>query len=805
MLRNYLTVALRNFARHKIYSFINLGGLTVAVACCLLLGLYVRHELSFDRFNTRADRLYRVWTEEEYKGDRFKNISTPYVLGPTMRETFAEVEGLARIQVSNVNVRKGADIFSEPVHLADPDLFRMFDFPLVQSVSGDPLKELYSVVVTEDMARKYFGDANPLGKRLSMQLDSAMQDFTVTAVARNVPSASSIRFGLVVPMAHIKDLRSDRALKSWFNVEPETFVMLKEGSSAEALSTKFPAMLRAALGDKYKGDNYIVNLQRLTDVHLDVELAGGYEPVGNPRYLYILSAISVFLLLIACINFMTLSLGRSVSRAQEVGVRKALGAYRGQLMYQFWSEALLMTVLAVGLGLVLAIALLPGFNNLAGQTLRFRLDGTTALLLAGLVLIIGLVAGSYPALVLSGFRPVEVLKGKLSLKGDVSWFRRALVVVQFGLSVMLIGSTIILNQQLSYLQGKSLGYQKEQTIVVPVGLRGNEGRQLIERFRNAAAGHKEIVSVAASAFPFASGDWGKVGFTDDNQVYRDVRFNVVDPYFLSSYGIRLKAGRNFDPKNSADNFGGIIVNEAFVKFMGLKDPLNQRIAQRLHDHRIIGITEDFHFASLHSKVEPLLLVVRPDSLFEKVENLVISSSFSPDLSVKVAAGSMADRTALLERIWKQVAPGEPFSFTFLDEALQRQYRAEQRLGQIVTLASALSILIACLGLFGLATLAVARRTKEIGVRKVLGASVSSIVLLLANDFLKLVGIAIVLASPLAWYAMREWLQDFEYRIAIQWWVFFLAGLAAVLVAFLTVSFQSVRAARVNPVKSLKME
>ncbi|WP_266368345.1 ABC transporter permease [Tellurirhabdus rosea] len=805
MFRNYLTVALRNFARHKIYSIINLGGLTIAVACCLLLGLFVRHELSFDRFNTKADRLYRAWTEEEYKGDRFRNVTTPFVLGPTLKETFPEVEAMARVRVSELKVRKGAEVFNENVHMVEPDLFRMFDFPLLNSVADNPLRELYSVVLTEEVARKYFGAQNPVGKTLTMQLDSVMQDFTVTAVARNLPTASSVRFGMAVSMEHIKDLRSDRTLKSWFMVEPETYVLLREGSAPDPLAAKFPAMLKTALGDKYKGDNYAVHLQPLTDIHLNPELAGGFEPVSNPMYVYILSALSVFLLLIACINFMTLSLGRSVSRAQEVGVRKAMGALRSQLMNQFWSEALLMTAAAVLLGLGLAVVLLPWFGTLANQQLTFQLDGTTIGLLAGLVLVIGLVAGSYPALVLSGFRPVEVLKGRISVKGDGSLFRRGLVVVQFCLSVMLIGSTIVLNQQLNYLQSKSLGYQKEQTIVVPVGQSGEEGRQLVERFRNEAAGHKEILSVAASAFPFASGEWGEVGFTDDNKVYRNARFNIVDPYFLPAYGIKLKAGRNFDPKNTADHFGGIIVNEAFLKTFGLKDPLNQRVSQRWHNHRIIGVTEDFHYASLHSKVEPLLLMVRPDSVYEHIENLMFMSSPSPDLSIRVAAGSLADRTALLGRLWKRVAPNEPFSYTFLDEDLQRQYRAEQRLGRIVTIASGLSILIACLGLFGLATLAVARRTKEIGVRKVLGASVPSLVLLLAKDFLKLVGVAIVIASPLAWYAMNRWLQDFEYRVAIQWWVFALAGVVAVLVAFLTVSFQSVKAAFMNPVTSLRAE
>lgn len=805
MLRNYLKIAFRNFTRHKIYSAINLGGLTIAVMGCLLIGLFVRHEWSFDRFHSKADRLHRAWTQEDYKGEQFTNVSTPYVLGPTLKETFPEVEAMTRVRTGEFKVRKGSEVFNERIHMVDTDFFAMFDFPLINTQSASPLQELYSVVLTEDLARKYFGAENPVGKTLNMQLDSVMQAFTVKAVAKNVPTNSSIRFGMAIPMAHIKGLISDRGLKSWFMVDPETYVLLRETASADKLAVKYPSMLRTALGDKYKGNNYIVNLQPIADIHLDKTLTAGIEPVSDPAYSYILSGIALFLLVIAGINFMTLSLGRSVSRAQEVGVRKAMGALRGQLMNQFWSEALLMTVLAVVLGLALAIVLTPLFGQLANQELHFLFDGTTALILLALIVVVGLVAGSYPALVLSGFRPVEVLKGKLSLKGDVSFFRRALVVVQFSLSVILIGGTFVLNQQLNYLQNKSLGYQKEQTAIIPVGLGGPEGRALTERFRNAVAGQKDVLGVASSAFPFAGGGWGDMGFSDDQKVYRECKFNTVDPYFLPTYGIKLVAGRNFDPKNSADDFGSIIVNQAFVKKFGWTNPINERLPGKFPAHRVIGVTEDFHYASLHDKVEPLILMIRSDSIFKGIENLMYQSSPSPDLSVRLSAGNTVEKVAMLETTWKRIAPNEPFRFTFLDADLQRQYEAEQRLGRIVTIASVLSILIACLGLFGLATLAVVRRTKEIGVRKVLGASTWSVIGLLSKDFLKLVAVAIVVASPIAWYATDKWLNGFQYRIGMPWWAFILAGVLALLVAFLTVSFQSMKAALMNPVTSLKTE
>jgi putative ABC transport system permease protein len=807
MLRSYLKIALRNFSKYKVYSAINLGGLTLAITCCLLLGTYVRHEWSYDGFHSKANRLYRPWVQEKDNGHVITNTVTPLVLGPTLAATYPDIEAMCRVTVSAQSIKKGDELLSERVHWVDRDFFRLFDFAFVYSNGNSPLQNLNSVVLTETTSRKYFGDQNPVGKALFLQTDDEMRPYTVTAVVKDPPSQSSIRFGFLLPIENMLTRISDGAKRSWYNVNPETYVLLREGVDPAALSALFPIMLKTALGNNYQGDNYTVTLQPIRDIHLNNELPAGIEAVGNPAYVYILFGVALFILLIACINFVTLSLGRSVSRAQEVGVRKALGAVRGQLMKQFWSEALLMTFLAVVLGVVAAVALIPAFNQLASQELSFGFDLVTALGLLALIAVIGLVAGSYPALVLSGFRPVEVLKGKVSVTGDASWFRRALVVVQFSLSVFLIAGTIVLNQQLSFLQNSSLGFQHDQTVVIPVEASGPEARQIVERYRNALAASKEVQSVTASSFPFGGNgiSWGEIGFTDTKRTYREFQFNVVDASFIPAYGIRLTAGRNFDPANSADRFGGIIVNQAFVKYFGMKDPLNERLPGRFHDHRIVGITEDFHYTSLHSKVQPLALVMQPDSLIRYSENIGFPSSPAPDIAVRLAPGRVAEQVAQLEATWKSVAADEPFGFTFLDDNLQRQYEAEQRLSRIVSVASLVSIFIACLGLFGLALLSVARRTKEIGIRKVLGASVASITTLLSRDFLVLVLLAILIASPLAWYALDSWLQDFAYRITLYWWVFALAGVAAVLVAFATVGYQTIRAALMNPVKSLRSE
>ena len=812
MFSNYLKVALRNFFKHRTYSAINLGGLGIAVTVCILIGLFVRQEWTFDQFHAQADRIYRPWLHEKYESEDFISLETPHPLGPMLRATYPEVEAATHYMAISSTARKGAEVFTERMHLVDPDFLRMFSFPLVQTTSPNPLQEPGSVVLTEEMTRKYFGTENPLGKRLDIRLDNdtLTLPFTVTAVARDWPQNSSFQFGFLLPYENVRRIRSPRTLTAaWHNIEPDTYVLLREGADAGKLEAKFPGMVRTALGEKYKPGEYTVHLQALTGIHLRrgvPETAGEGEVAGgDARYSYILATIAGFILTIACINFVTLSIGRSAGRAREVGVRKTMGAGRLQLLNQFWGEAILLTLMAVGAGVAVATLLLPAFNRLIEARLTFTLEPFTVLFLLGVVAVIGLVAGSYPALVLSDFRPVEVLKGKLDVKGDTSLFRRGLVVVQFGLSVFLIVGTLVMNQQLDYIRNKALGYHTGQTLVVEVPRGGDAGRQMVERFRNALQNRKEVESVSAAAFPFAAGNWGEGGYTDQKEVYREFRFNVVDEHFLPAYGIELVAGRNFDARNSADRFGGYLVNEAFVKSLGWKNPLDERIPGKFPDHRIIGVVKDFHYESLHGQVQPLLLSMRADSLFKGLENVGINSSTRPDISVRLAAGDLPGRVALLESAWKAAVPDEPFVYSFLDENVQNQYQLERRLGKLVTIASGLSIFIACLGLFGLATLAVARRTKEIGIRKVLGASEGQLVTLLSRDFLLLIGLAMALAWPAAWYAMRGWLADFAYKINLQPWVFAASGAIALLIAACTLVFQVLRAARANPVHSLRSE
>ncbi|RDC65614.1 ABC transporter permease [Adhaeribacter pallidiroseus] len=805
MLKNYFKIAIRHFFRHKTYSSINLLGLSMAVTCCLLIGLFIRHEWSYDDFHAKVDRLYRPWISEVYQNEPMVNTVTPYPLGPALVANYPEVEKMTRVVSIEGKVQTGGEIFNERLHLVEPDFFPMFDFRMVQQSSATPLAEVNSVIVTKAMATKYFGQANPVGKLIKIQLDSAVQAFTVTGVAQTVPVNSSIQFDFLLSFAHIKRLRSENFLKHWQQVDGETYVLLRPGTNAAQLEAKFPAMVKAALGEKYQPGAYAVHLQPIRNIHLNNTLPEGMEPISNPAYSYILGTIAGFILLIACINFMTLSIGRSAGRAREVGVRKVMGAIRSQLIQQFWGEALFLTVLAVFTGFVLAMLLLPVFNQLADKNLKFSFDAGTMGLLGVLVVVVGLVAGSYPALVLSNFRPVEVLKGKLTITGDQSFFRRSLVIVQFALSVFLIVGTLVMNQQMHFLQSKPLGYQTKRIVVIPATQSGEAGQAQIARFREAIQSRPEVAEVAASAFAFGSGPWAGVGYTDPKKVYREFAQNNIDAHFIPAYGIRLKVGRNFQENNTADKSQSIIVNEALVKEYGWQDPLNAHLPGKFPAHRIIGVVENFNFESLHTPVKPLVLVMQPDSLYRGIENLMFSSSPQPDISVRLQTGNLTEQVALLEKTWKSLSPNEPFAYTFLDENLANQYRQEQRLGKMVNIASALSIFISCLGLFGLTTLAVARRTKEIGVRKVLGASVTNIVALLSKDFVGLVVIANVVAWPLAWYSIHQWLQDFAYQVPVSWWIFGLAGVATLVIALVTISFHAVRAALANPVQALRRE
>ena len=821
MIKNYVKIAFRNLLKHKLYSVINIFGLAVGIACCVLIALYVANEWSYDEFHSKSDRIYRAWVQETTpEGREILNTSTPVPLAGALEQNIPEVEHATYLyQFNNLVERPGSEqSFSESILAASPDFFRIFDFELLQ---GDPeivFKTPSSVVLTPSIANRLFGDRNPIQQTLSIRLGNEFVDFSVTGIIEEPPSNSSLQYGILIPDSNLDALISEGPRNSWFNIFGPTYVLLKEGSDPAALETKLQSMMRGILGKgTYQRTQFKLGLQSLTDIHLNTAFPMSLASVSDPVYSYILTVIALLVLLIACVNFMTLSISRSTARAKEVGIRKAIGAQRQHLMYQFWGEALLMTLLALIFGVTLAELLLPFFNDLSATELDLQFSLQMVSAMGAATVLISLVAGSYPALILSGFRPVEVLKGRLNLSADKSLFRQFMVIAQFTVSIVLIITTIMISRQLNYVQDKELGYQTDQVVVLESGLSADPNIPLAQTIEEGKR-QKEILQakfdaipgvgdISLSSFtPVQMGGWFRVGFQDRQGQSHTLHANIVDADFISTLGIKVIEGRSFLANNLADAQGAIVVNEALVDYFGWKNPIGKRLpGPEFIDHEVVGVVSNFHYESLHTPVAPLVMAINPEILFSGISNLNLNTAPTPRYSMRLQT---ADLPALMDRLreqWAQIAPGTPFNYTFVDDALDSQYRQEQRLSRIVTFGTVLAIVIACLGLFGLASLMIVRRTKEIGVRKVLGASAGNVVMLVNKEFTKLVAIAFVIALPIAWYGMELWLADFAYKIDMPAWVFLVAGLATLLVAWLTVSYQSLRAALINPVDSLHTE
>ena len=804
MLKNYFKVALRSFLRYREYTVINVLGLSVGITCCLLIMLFVRNEFSYDRFHSKADRLYRLWQLERVQGQDFINTVTPIPAGPAIQRSIPEVSAYCRVYNFNALVKMGTTSFSQNINLVDTSFFSMFDFRLL---AGDPRKPFTgpkSVILATDMAKKLFGNSNALGKNVEIQLGDSILLFSVAGVVEPAPEASSIKFDMLVSYDNARYLFRPRAFQSWGNIFNETYLLLRNQADAATVEKKFPGFIKKEFGASYREGAYIAHLQPISDIHLNNNLPAGNLPVSNPKYSYILSTVGLLILLLACVNFISLSVGRSTTRAMEVGVRKVLGAERQQLIRQFWGEALLLTLIAVAIGFLMAISLLSPFNQLTQKHLRFEMDGGLVIFSLVLVLLVALISGVYPALVLSGFNPVEVLKGKLGAVGRMGVLGNSLIVGQFVVAITMIICTIGVAKQMNFLQSKDLGYNKEQVVIVSTSKKIADGFTLAGVYKTELMKHPEVSAVTTSVFSFAETPWATLGYTDDHKIYRHFQFNVIDPTFLNTMHIQMAAGRDFDANNSADKYGSIIINQALADEYGWDNAIGKKLPGS-YNERVIGVTKDFNYESLHSKVKPLVLALSADSVMGHSEDVSFENSPQPRLSVRMKPGNLAQNIAILKNAWNTVAPKQEFEYRFLDESIEAQYQQEKRTDIIIRLASGLSVFIACMGLFGLATMAVVRRRKEIGIRKVLGASVNSLAMVLSKDFLKQVIIASLIAFPISWWAMNHWLDDFAYRTKISWWIFPLAGSTAVLIALATVSFQTIRAALNNPVEAIKTE
>lgn len=804
MFTNYLKVAFRYLGRHKGYTTINVLGLAVGIACCILIMLFVKNEWSFDRFHPKTDRIYRAWLEEHYQGEVFRNTVTPIPLGPVLQDGLPEAESTCRIGSLRPAIKYNNNSFSDPVGIVDSTFFNLFDFPLINGNKNDPFPTKNSLVITETAAKKYFGNENAIGKNLELQLGEDKILFTVSALAKDPPLESSIEFGMLIPFSNGVHIWSENArTKAWSNVSVQTFVLLKKGAAPSSANSKISSIMNPLVAKNYKPGEYLVRLQPLTDIHFNSTLPDDMDKPSDPKYSYILSTIGILILLIACINFVTLAIGRSSARALEVGVRKVLGAERRQLIRQFWGEALLLTILAMLLGIGLALICQKPFNQLANRDLSLGVDIFTVVFCILLMAVIGMLAGIYPAFVLSGFKPIEVLKGRLKVGNNISFFRRALIVGQFIASIVMIIGTFTVGRQLNYLRTKDLGYNKEHIVVVSTNKPRREGFPMAQRFKTTVLKNPEVIGATTSLYSMAEYGWMNLGYVDEQKVFRSFRFNAIDADFVPMMNLQVVAGRTFSKDNPADS-NYVLVNEAFVKEYNLGDAVGKRMPGK-YEHSILGVVKDFHIESLHSPIMSTVMAIKPDSVFSRSTDVNYTASPRPRISIRFRGGDLQSHIQFLKASWKAVGGDEDFDYRFLDDALNTAYEQEQRLGKIVEYASFLSIFIACMGLFGLATMVVVRRTKEIGIRKVLGANVGGIVLLLSRDFVLLVIIASLIAFPLAWWALNKWLQDFAYRINIPWPAFIGAAILALIIALGTVSIQAIKAAMANPVKSLRTE
>jgi len=809
MIKNYLKIAWRNLIKYKFISFINLFGLTVGLGCCLLILTYIIHELSYDKYHKNADRTYRITRQFNASDGKvwlhLGTIAPPF--GPLLTSEYPEIEKMTRLlQFGPTPMRFGENVFNEnDIYVADDQLFDVFDITVTKGNAKRALSDPFCVMLSEEKAKKYFGNEDPVNKSVRI---FNQYDLKVTGVYKSFPSNTHMHPGMLISFPTLRDstIYGEEGLRTnWGNNSFFTYILLPAKYDAKQLEKRFPAFLdkhypTSANATTKPSQATALFLQKLTDIHLRSHLDYEAEENGDIKRVYIFSAIALFILLIACINYMNLSTARSALRAREIGIRKVAGAQRKEIIAQFLSESVLVSFIAMLIAIVLCWVSIPYFNKISGLHMSIRSLFQPAILIPLLLIpfVVGIISGIYPSLFMSSFQPVKVLKGLFKVKQGSFSFRQVLVVTQFSISIILIVCTAIVFRQLNYMQQKSLGFDREHIVTMPYN--GDLSPQF-DAFRNELLQYTSIKNVGRSSrIPTgrlldAMGASVPVGDTAQ-PVKADIKMVTADYYFVPTYGVKMIAGRNFSKEYGTDS-SSFIVNESAVAAIGWKSP-EQAIGKPFNyggiRGKIVGVMNDLHFESLHENITPLVLLMP-----------TAQGGGYNRLSVKLAGSDMQGALAHIEKTWRKFLPNAPYEYTFLDENFETLYRSEKVQAMLFTIFACIAIFIACLGLFGLSAFTITQRIKEIGIRKVLGANTGTIVNLLSKDFLKLVAVAALIAFPIAWFAMYNWLQDFAYRSTIAWWIFILAGVIAAFVALVTISFQAIKAATSNPVKSLRTE
>lgn len=813
MFKNYFKIAIRSLSKQKGLSAINIFGLSAGLACFVLFILYAVNEFNFDSFHKNANNIFRVYKWSEPQGDEPGGASSfhPMPLGPALKQDLSDVEDVVRFQegIDESFIKVNNTVLREHISFADPQFFSVFTFTLLEGNPSSVLNDVHNVVLNETTARKLFGGEDPVGKTMEIKTGDAFEAFIVTGVAKNMPSNSTIVFNVLANFNYLAVTTGKKEVNNWKSSRYQTFVQLKPNSTLQYDKEKlvgfrqkyYPDEEKKAREKGWRGKSPKVyyGLQPLLAMHTDTFITGGGVPAVAPETIWILLAIAAGVLVIACINFTTLAIGRSASRAREIGVRKVVGGNKKTIVLQFLTEAFVLTFISAALAYMLIPLLLPYFNQLADRQLVFSFKQFPQMiwLLSGVILLVGLLAGSYPALVLSAFKPVEVLRTKVKI-GGANLFTKILVMVQFVVSAGLIMCTVIILQQLRYMQSKKPGYNKENVVVVDAtGM--TDTKKIFALFKQKLSVYPEIKGITSAKRSLGEGEgWSQTNYKYNHQTDKEMYVYPIDNDFLQVMGMQLLAGRNFSKLISSDTVNSIIINETMMKDYGWT--LTTAVGQQLkgysddatHTPVVIGVVKDFNFLAFSNSIEP--------QMFHQ-----FASSTPYKFLVRITSGNSRETLAKVQQAWKELVPDYPFKYSFLDDNLNRFYSSEERWSNIIAWAGGISIFLACLGLLGLVALAVVNRSKEIGIRKVFGASIARIFGLLSKDFLKLIAVAFLVAIPAAWYFMHIWLQGYAYRINIQWWVFAVTALATMLAAFITVSFHAIRASVVNPVISLRSE
>jgi putative ABC transport system permease protein len=794
MLQNYLKIALRNLFRNKVFSFINIAGLSIGLACCMLIVLYTKDEVSFDRFHKNVNNIYRITTTETSpEGKVAKFGITGMMPGPSFARQIPEIDKFVRLQGQRFNIKKGTEVLAQEATKVDSSFFSVFTFDFVEGSPQTALKDPQSIVITEEVAEKYFGKKSALGKTLSIDYDGGFQPFTIAGVIKKLPQNSSIKVELLFPFH--RDKKPDH---EWINFYLNTFVTLKPLANPKAVEAKFARIYahdaKDQLVEAKKSWNYTskiqYGLQPLLAMHLstDFKAQNGLYNDSNPMYSYVLMGLAVFLLLIACINFINLTVARSVKRSKEIGIRKVIGGDRKQLIYQFMGESFVLSLIAFLLAFVLVELTLPLFNTLANKALAVSYLFDYKLIISYFLLFIltGFLAGFYPALVLSDFKPVDTLYGRFKFTSR-NYLQKSLVVFQFSLAAFMMMATLILYYQFDFLTHQNLGYDDKNIVTLETG---QINRIETETFKNELLKNANIQQVA----PKNGGYWNTMANVNNKQ---EIVFSmdVIDHNYLPTFKIPIVKGRNFSIDFPSDSSQSVMVNETFVKEAGWKNPIGQTIDFffNKHKYQVVGVVKDYHYSSLYEKINPQIFTTDPQR-----------SDFGM-LNIKIKPTNTPATLKYIEKVFKQLRPTRPYSYEFKDESNFKQYEKEAKWKQIITFSAILIMFISCIGLFGLATLSAEKRTKEIGIRKVLGASATIIVTMLTKDFLKLVLISLVITFPVAWFLADKFLSDYPYRIQLNGWMFGIVALVLVLITLLTISYQALKSALANPVKSLRTE